>query len=705
MGRVLKWAAGIVAGLIIILLIAVYFILSSYDFNDLKPQIAKAALEATGRELTIGGDIDLEIGLTPTLVLTDIKFQNAPWGTRPEMVKLKRFEVQVAILPLLRGNIEIRRFIVVEPDILIETDESGKLNVVFEMPEKAPKQETIEQPAEDITTTLPSLTFNKLEIEKGKIAYRDGKSGKTSNVNLNRFSANTTGMDSPMNFSLNGDFDDALFDLNGILGPVTALIDPEKVWPLKITANAFSATINLDGSIKDALAQSGIDMGFIVQVQDWTELSEFIGQPIPIKESLEIGGRAGDTGPKAYKLSDLKISVGSNSLEGFLGISLAEEIPYLDVTLSSESLDLRPFLSGNGGKKTSEAKQDKSEEKSKKLFPDDPLPLDALKQINGTFKTRIGKIILPQLVLENLAVDTIIKEGQLDVEPLQATIGKGSLNGSVSLKSKVNSAYMALVLKIENFGLGDMLKDLGITDLLEGDIDVDVNLAGEGASVASIMAGLNGHESVIMSQGRVNNKYIDLLGGDISTSLFRLVNPVTEKKDYTEIRCLVNRFDIKKGIADSTVLLVDTSSMSVVGEGKIDLKTEKLDIALKPFPKEGIAGFSLSLGELAKPFKLSGTLAKPSLGIDPGQAAILLGKAIGGAAVFGTVGLASALVGKSQDEDVGDPCLSAIEIARTGVVPSKSEKSVEKGSEPKTQDKIKGVIEGVGKSLKGLFGR
>ncbi|MBW1753436.1 MAG: AsmA family protein, partial [Deltaproteobacteria bacterium] len=71
---ILKWILVTGAVLIVVLIVTVCAILLSYDYNDLKPQIAKAVWNATGRELTIGGDIKLKLGLIPAIVLTDIKF-------------------------------------------------------------------------------------------------------------------------------------------------------------------------------------------------------------------------------------------------------------------------------------------------------------------------------------------------------------------------------------------------------------------------------------------------------------------------------------------------------------------------------------------------------------------------------------------------------------------------------------------------------
>lgn len=47
---------------------------------------------------------------------------------------------------------------------------------------------------------------------------------------------------------------------------------------------------------------------------------------------------------------------------------------------------------------------------------------------------------------------------------------------------------------------------------------------------------------------------------------------------------LDSRFDVRKGLAGSTTLVLDTNHMSVVGDGKVNLTTEKLAISLRPSP-------------------------------------------------------------------------------------------------------------------------
>ena len=135
-----KWILAVIGLLFVALIVILYVIMVTFDFNKLKPKIAQAAREATGRELTLGGDFKVAIGFSPSISVDKVDFQNAPWGSRPEMVKVKRLEIQIALLPLIRREIQFKRLILVEPDILVETDRSGKSNLEFKTAEK-PKAE------------------------------------------------------------------------------------------------------------------------------------------------------------------------------------------------------------------------------------------------------------------------------------------------------------------------------------------------------------------------------------------------------------------------------------------------------------------------------------------------------------------------------------------------------------------------------------
>ncbi|OGP70403.1 MAG: hypothetical protein A2W09_01080 [Deltaproteobacteria bacterium RBG_16_50_11] len=703
-----KWIFGIAGFLLVALLVAVYIVLSSYDFNHLKPQITRAAKDATGRELALTGNIDLKISFSPALVVEGVTFQNASWGSRPEMAKIKRFEVQVAVIPLISGRIEIKRLILIEPDILIETDKSGKSNLDFETLKKADSTKKKEEGPREEKEKLPALTIAEFRIEKGRVTYKDGQSGSAYNMMIDSLTAAVAGVESPIKLKLKGTFNDEALEVTGTLGPLGALTNSDKPWPLQLTANMAGANLNIDGKIKDVPAQRGIELNFAAKGKDLGSLGKLTGKPLPVKGPFDISGRITDPAVKTYKITGFKMALGESDLGGTVEANVAGKRPKLTAALSSQKMDLRSLLPEGKGPDTTVGKTKKAS-KAERIFPDDPLPLDALRQVDAALKIQTGKVLLPQLAINDLTVEMILDGGRLTIMPLKAVIGGGNLDGRINLQSQGRVADLTVMLKVDHLDVGRMLKELNINEVMEGNLSADIDLKGTGGSVAALMAGLNGKTSIVMDKGNINNKYIDLLGADISSSIFRLVNPVKEEASYTAVNCFVCGFNMKDGLADTTALVLDTSRMGVVGGGTINLKTERLNLSLKPVPKEGggttkSGKLTLSLSELSKPFRLGGTLAQPSLAIDPTETAMTLGKVVGGATLFGPKGATGALVGAGPGDK--NPCLTAIEAARKGVKHSEVEKPVKgKGAPGEAAEGGKESVPDLGKELKKFFGK
>jgi uncharacterized protein involved in outer membrane biogenesis len=179
-------AGKILAGLVLAMgaLVALALVVvSQIDFSRYKPLIAEHVKAATGRTLVIDGEIHLAPSLVPSLAVEKVRFQNAAFGSRPDMITAERLEAAVALLPLLRGKIDIRRIALIAPDILLETDKSGRGN--WEFAESPAPTASSAPPAQ--AAALPML--GALTIQNGRLAYRDGISGKATTLEIKRLSA------------------------------------------------------------------------------------------------------------------------------------------------------------------------------------------------------------------------------------------------------------------------------------------------------------------------------------------------------------------------------------------------------------------------------------------------------------------------------------------------------------------------------------
>ncbi|MCZ6861493.1 MAG: AsmA family protein [Alphaproteobacteria bacterium] len=190
--------------------------LATADFSDYKDTIAAQIKQATGRNVRIGGKIDADLlSLSPAVVVNDLSIANTNWGTAKAMVRVKRLEVQIALLPLLSGNISVKRMIAIEPTIFLETDAKGQRNWVF-----SPRTAS----AAKVKRT-GKLAFNEVRVVRARISYRDGSTGDIDRFGITQLTLTAKNMTSPVRFNLVGSFDRKEISVKGRIGSMDDLVN------------------------------------------------------------------------------------------------------------------------------------------------------------------------------------------------------------------------------------------------------------------------------------------------------------------------------------------------------------------------------------------------------------------------------------------------------------------------------------------------
>ena len=189
----LKWIVSGLLALVVALVVTGYAMLASLDFEEYRGTLETLAREATGRDLRLAGAIDLRVSLAPAVTVEAVSLGNTAWGSRPEMVRLKRFELEAELLPLLSGELQVKRLLLVEPDILIETDAEGRSNLAFEADEEALAEAKDEK---SVAAMQDFLAIDRVAVQGGRLTYRDGASGAEQVLDLEALEAAAEGPDS-----------------------------------------------------------------------------------------------------------------------------------------------------------------------------------------------------------------------------------------------------------------------------------------------------------------------------------------------------------------------------------------------------------------------------------------------------------------------------------------------------------------------------
>ncbi len=118
---------------VLVILVAVPLVLAGALWVALDTGAARAWAEtaverATGHELRIAGRIHVAPSLVPTLAVADVALLNPPGFSRPDLAHARWVEAQVALLPLLRGRIEVQHLHFVGLDAKLEVNAAGRGN-------------------------------------------------------------------------------------------------------------------------------------------------------------------------------------------------------------------------------------------------------------------------------------------------------------------------------------------------------------------------------------------------------------------------------------------------------------------------------------------------------------------------------------------------------------------------------------------------
>ena len=108
---------------------------------------------------------------------------------------------------------------------------------------------------------------------------------------------------------------------------------------------------------------------------------------------------------------------------------------------------------------------------------------------------------------------------------------------------------------------------------------------------------------------------MDMASGGILAQLFGALNPMAKEEPFTKWDCTVVRLNVENGLGELSPMLGQAEKLTIVGAGKIDLRSEELDIEFNTKPRTGVG---LTADMFVTPFvKVSGeTLAQPGIGMN-----------------------------------------------------------------------------------------
>jgi len=334
----MRWR-GILVGIGIVAvmpIVALVIFIGSFNANGWKPRIQEAMMRATGRELSLNGPISVRWSLVPIIQARDVALANIEGGSRPQMVSAQGIELEVALLPLLSNRVDIRRLVVLKPDILIETTQENHGNWEFTKPATPAPAATQGRALE--------IEVESIKVEGGTLTWHDAVNGQKVMLALQSFELLEPSETSSITFELVATYSGTQFAAHGETGSMALLRNTaEKApWPAKMTLITTGAEVSVEGQFASPVRPASFSGEVSGKLADLAPLRPFLPRtPLPSVKGLNFGANVTSSSLPLMGVTDATLHAGesdfSSTVPGLTLTHIDVRLPRLDQPVTAEA--------------------------------------------------------------------------------------------------------------------------------------------------------------------------------------------------------------------------------------------------------------------------------------------------------------------------------------------------------------------------------
>jgi AsmA family protein len=385
-----------------------------------------------------------------------------------------------------------------------------------------------------------------------------------------------------------GRYQGAPFDLHVSAGSPLRLLDERRDYPIEASVQVADTDVRLEGNVTQPLKLKGLSLNLSLKGPNPARLQKLVGQALPRLPPYEIEGELSREGG-IWRFEDFQVMTGDSDLAGDIAVYTLREPRLLVVAdLVSGKLDLDDLAGLTGAPpdpdetvSPRQKKKAKAQASDPEVLPDNPVDLSALRAIDARV-TYQGKRVERTLPIDDVGIQAKLMDGRLVLKPLNFGVGGGDITSRLMLDASERSVRAKLATDIDQVDLKEIVRRFTVADASVGDIGGRARLRATGASVAELMATLDGRLSLVMAGGRIDTLLIELAGLDITESLAALLS----SDDAYPIRCAFTDFQTRDGQVDVQTFLADTTDTRFSGDGNLNLDEERLHLVIAPHPKD-----------------------------------------------------------------------------------------------------------------------
>jgi AsmA protein len=629
--RIVAWGFG---GLIGLVLLGAAALLLWVDPNDYRGEIERRVGAATGRSLRLAGDLNLKVFPWLAIRVADLSLGNPPgYGSEPFLV-VKQADVGVKLLPLLKGELEVRRV--------------GLEGVAVSLVSRGTGQNNWQDLNRDSPGDAPSkgkqkATIAGVDVKDATLSYRDEKTGSLKRLSRLELHAGAIGGGDPVPLRLGFDYDDGTQSPATRVAIETSLRMPEEGLVAELSSLVLKARTGDDGpeiSLRspklvldwaaETLARSSLEVSYgKLPLRATAEGTGLFGKPV-VTGTIEIDRASprefmpslGLEVPKtrdpealqafrlkgAYRLTDetihlkgLELELDDTKVKGRWGLENLDNYE-MSFDLQVGTIDVDRYREPEAAT----AAQSGGE-------PPTDLPREAIRalQARGTVKVQQAKFA--DMLFTDVRLPVEADGGRVKLTPSARLFG-GRYEGDIVVDARPETMRLSMNEKVRDIDMGALVKATFDSKRVVGRGDANVALRGTGNTDAAMLESLSGKLDVNVRDGALDglDLWYELRR---AIALFkRTVPPARTGPQRTSFRTLSGSATLDKGLISNDDLRVDMDYIKARGKGTLQIRSQAVDYRLVAelykLPPAGEGGDMADLKAVEIPISIGGTLGE-----------------------------------------------------------------------------------------------
>jgi len=594
--RVLMWAVISVIALIFLAWSILFITKGSF----LKGPFERITSRVTQREVKVASGFQLYMNpINIQFRAEGLTVSNPKWATKPNFFESRLIDSRISLGSLIFGDkTRVRRLLLDQGHVDLEWDAKGQRNSwTFGDPNK--KGEPL---------TLPLI--RRAAITGTTLRYRDPPMQLVTDIKFDTIRAADTriaGQD--VRFDGTGSLRNRPFTLKGtLLSPNETVTGGRNRFLLN--ARAATDSLQVSGTLPGMTELEGADLTVKVRGANLARLFDFLGVAVPDTRSYHFVSHLTKDGD-AWRFTRLNGAFGESDLAGKMTITQPNDRLRIDADVRSRSVDIvdvGPFVGYDPRKLEAQGAKGTVTQVAgtPRILPDAQLRVDALKAFDAHVNYAVRDIRAPNLPVSNIALTLDLDRSLLKLSPLTFDMSGGHVSSDININARQLPVLTDYDIRLAPTPMGRLLKGWGIAESgTTGVVKARVQLEGRGDTVHDSLATSDGRVAIILPQGTMWTRNIQLSELDIGTFITKMFARKLEKP--VQINCGLIAFTVRNGVAAADPILIDTTRNVITGRGNFSFKDESLNLALRADGKK------FSLVSLQSPVGINGYFARPGL--------------------------------------------------------------------------------------------